>query len=50
MASTLCHKMDLKELGILIKSSKFVHFGLYDLVQIPPAGSPNAYQIMYGET
>ena len=44
-------KMGFKELGFLSKSSNFVHFGLYDLVQISPAWySPNTYQIMYGET
>ena len=37
-------KMVLKELGFMFKSSIFVHFGLYGLVQISPACSPNTYQ------
>ena len=32
------------------KAQNFVYFGPYDFVQISPACSPNAYQIMYGET
>ena len=50
MAVNALSKMGLKELGFLSKSSNFVHFGQYDLVQISPACSPNTYQIMYGET
>ena len=40
MASTLCKTMGLKELCFLFKSSNFVHFVPYDLVQISPACSP----------
>ena len=43
-------KMALKELGFLSKCSNFIHFGLYDLVQISPACSPKRYQILYGNT
>ena len=44
--------MYLKELGLLSKSSNFIHFGPHDLVQISTyaACSPNTYQLMYGET
>ena len=34
---------------ILPKAQNFVHFLPYNFVQISPACSPNAYQIMYGE-
>ena len=43
-------KIGLKELDFLLKSSNFVHFKLYDLVQISPACSPKTYQIIKGET
>ena len=43
-------KMFFKRTRFLSKSSDFVHFGLYDLVQILPVCSQNTYQIMYGET
>ena len=43
-------KMVLKELGFLFKSSNFVHFELYDLIQVSQESSPNTYQIKYGET
>ena len=49
IATTLCQIMVLKEL-YFSKKSIFVHFGLYDLVQILPACCPNAYQILYEET
>ena len=40
MASMICQKW-FKKPRYLSKSSNFVHFGLYDLVQISPAFSPN---------
>ena len=45
MAVKALSKMGLKELGFLSKSSNFVHFEPYDLVQISQACSPNMYQI-----
>ena len=47
MASTFCQKIVLKELDFLSKTSNFVHFGLYDLIQISPECSQNTYQIMW---
>ena len=41
MAVNALLKMGLKEIGFLSKSLNFVHFELYDLVQISPACSPN---------
>ena len=50
VVSTLCQKWVLKDLACLSKRWNFVHFKRYDLVQISPACSPNAYQIKNGET
>ena len=43
-------EMLFKKFFFFDKSSIFVHFGPYDLVQITLACSRNTYQIMYGET
>ena len=51
MSSKMASILSQKWLTIFCqKAQNFVYFGPYDFVQISPACSPNAYQIMYGET
>ena len=41
-------KWFLNNLVFCPKAQNFVHFGLYDLVQISSVCGPNTYQVMYG--
>ena len=42
-------KMVFKKSGFAQKFQNFVHFGLYELIQITTVCGPNTYLIMHGD-